>query len=146
MARPASTPNHHPTPERGEPLYLAGIRDLFHRGIVGWDTSGRQDTNVATLEMALARTGKPAEVIHHADKGSIYTSLDFAFAAGNYDMSLSFGSIGDAYVDAAMCHAYLFVFIEVFYNRHRHQGGLRHLTPTEYADKWRHDHGQPNPS
>lgn len=26
-------------------LYLAGIRDLFHRGIVGWDTSGRQDLN-----------------------------------------------------------------------------------------------------
>lgn len=24
-------------------LYLAGIRDLFHRGVVGWDTSGRQD-------------------------------------------------------------------------------------------------------
>lgn len=24
-------------------LYLAGIRDLFHRGIVGWDSAGRQD-------------------------------------------------------------------------------------------------------
>jgi len=154
-------------------VYLAGIRDLFHRGIVGWDTSGRQDTNlvVAALEMALSRTGNPAEVIHHADKGSIYTSLDFAFAAGNHDMELSFGSTGDAYDNAAMetfwarlkveiawirgniwfatraeCHAYLFEFIEVFYNRQRHQAGLDHLTPTEYADKWRHDHGQPNPS
>jgi transposase InsO family protein len=80
-------------------LYLAGIRDLFHRGIVGWDTSGRQDSTlvVAALTMALARTGNPVEVIHHADKGSIYTSLDFAFAAGNADMTLSFGSTGDAY-------------------------------------------------
>jgi putative transposase len=152
-------------------LYLAGIRDLYHRGIVGWDTSGRQDATlvVSALTMALARTGNPAEVIHHADKGSIYTSLDFAFAAGNADMSLSFGSTGDAYDNAAMetfwarlkveigwirgsiwfntradAHAYLFEFIEVFYNRQRHQAGLGHLTPTEYADKWRHDHGDIN--
>lgn len=148
-------------------LYLAAIRDLFHRGIVGWDTSGRQDSTlvVSALTMALTRTGHPAEVIHHADKGSIYTSLDFAFAAGNHDMSLSFGSTGDAYDNAAMetfwarlkveiewirgsiwfasrveAHAYLFEFIEVFYNRQRHQTGLGHLTPAEYADKWRRDH------
>jgi putative transposase len=152
-------------------LYLAAVRDLFHRGIVGWDTSGRQDTVlvVSALTMALARTGHPADVIHHADKGSIYTSLDFAFAAGNADMHLSFGSTGDAYDNAAMetfwarlkveiawirgsiwfetraeCHAYLFEFIEVFYNRQRHQSGLGHLTPAEYADKWRRDHGDPN--
>ncbi len=152
-------------------LYLAGIRDLHHRGIVGWDTSGRQDAAlvVSALTMALARTGHPTEVIHHADKGSQYTSLDFAFAAGNADMTLSFGSTGDAFDNAAMetfwarlkveiawirgniwfpsraeAHAYLFEFIEVFYNRQRHQAGLGHLTPAEYADKWRHDHGQPN--
>jgi putative transposase len=139
-------------------LYLAAVRDLFHRGIVGWDTSGRQDSIlvVNALTMALARTGHPANVIHHADKGSIYTSLDFAFAAGNAAMNLSFGSTGDAYDNAAMetfwarlkveiawirgsiwfetraeCHAYLFEFIEVFYNRQRHQSGLGHLTPAQ---------------
>jgi transposase InsO family protein len=152
-------------------LYLAAVRDLFHRGIVGWDTAGRQDTVlvVSALTMALARTGHPADVTHHSDKGTQYTSLDFSFAAGNADMHLSFGSTGDAYDNAAMettwarlkveigwirgniwfpthaeAHAYLFEFIEVFYNRQRHQAGLGHLTPAEYADKWRHDHGQPN--
>jgi transposase InsO family protein len=89
--------------------------------------------------------------------------------AGNAGMELSYGSTGDAYDNAAMetfwarlkveitwirgsiwfdtraqAHAYLFEFIEVFYNRQRHQASLGHLTPTEYADKWRHDHGQPN--
>jgi len=149
-------------------LYLAAVRDLFHRGIVGWDTAGRQDAAlvVSALTMALARTGHPTNVVHHADKGTQYTSLDFAFAAGNADMQLSFGSTGDAYDNAAMetfwarlkveiawirgsiwfatraeAHAYLFEFIEVFYNRQRHQPGLGHLTPAEYADKWRHDHG-----
>ena len=29
--------------------------------------------------------------------------------------------------------AYLFEFIEIFYNRQRHQAGLGHLTPAEYA-------------
>ena len=83
-------------------LFLAGIRDRFHRGIVGWDTSGLQDS--ALVVSALACTGDPAEVIHHADKGSIaiYTSLDFGFADGNADMQLSFGSTGDAYDNAAM--------------------------------------------
>ena len=149
-------------------FFLAGIRDLFHRGIVGWDSSARQDAAlvVSALTMALARTGRPAEVVHHADNGSAYTSLDFAFAAGNADMHLSFGSTGDAFDNAAMetfwarlkveiawirgsiffntraeAHAYLFEFIEVFYNRQRHQPGLGHLTPAEFADKWRHDHG-----
>jgi putative transposase len=151
-------------------LFLAGIRDLFHRGIVGWDTSAKQDSVlvVNALTMALTRTGNPTDVIHHADKGSIYTSLDFAFNAGNSDVTLSFGSTGDAFDNAAMetfwarlkveigwvrgsiwfatraeAHAYLFEFIEVFYNRQRHQVGLGHLTPAEYADKWRHDRGEP---
>jgi transposase InsO family protein len=119
-----------------------------NRGVVGWDTSGRQDAAlvVSALTMALARTGHPAHVTHHADKGSQYTSLDFAFAAGNADTQLSFGSTGDAFDNAAMetfsarlkveiawirgslwfatkaqAHAYLFEFIEVFYNRQRHQ-------------------------
>jgi hypothetical protein len=35
-------------------------------------------------------------------ESTIYTSLDFAFAAGNHDMSLSFGSTGDANDNAAM--------------------------------------------
>lgn len=145
-------------------LHLAGIRDLFHHGIVGWDTSDTQDTvlAVSALTMALTRTGSPDDVVHHADHGSQYTSFDFAVAAGNANVRLSFGSVGDAYDNAAIesfwarlkveiawirgsiwfptraaAHAYLFEFIEVFYNRQRHQAGLDHLTPAEYLDRWR---------
>ena len=155
------------------PLHLAGIRDLFHTGIVGWDTgpSANTELSVAALEMAIARTGAPDEVIHHADKGSAYTSLDFAFAAGNANVILSFGSTGDAFDNASIesfwarlkveiawirgsiwfptrtaAHAYLFEFIEVFYNRQRHQAGLGHLTPAEYADKWRRNQPDPRPN
>jgi putative transposase len=148
-------------------LFLAGIRDLCHHGIVGWDTSDTQDTALAVsaLTMALTRTGDPGEVIHHADHGSQYTSYDFAVAAGNANVRLSFGSVGDAFDNAAIesfwarlkveiawirgsirfstradAHAYLFEFIEVFYNRQRHQAGLGHLTPAEYHDRWRQAH------
>ena len=101
---PAMGRRRHRVPDRRRQALPRAVRDLFHRGIVGWDTSGRQDTIlvVSALTMALARTGHPDDVIHHADKGSIYTSLDFAFAAGNADMNLSFGSTGDAYDNAAM--------------------------------------------
>lgn len=145
-------------------LYLAAVRDLFHHGIVGWDTAARQDSIlvVNALTMALTRTGHPADVVHHSDKGSQYTSLDFATNAGNTNVQLSFGSTGDAYDNAAMetfwarlkveigwirgdihfetraaAHAYLFEFIEIFYNRQRHQASLDHHTPAEYIDRWR---------
>ena len=169
----ADAPNHRwvadftefPTDE-GK-LYLAGIRDLFHHGIVGWDTSGTQDTALAVsaLTMALGRTGNPPDVIHHADHGTQYTSFNFAVAAGNAKVRLSFGSVGDAFDNAAIesfwarlkveigwirgsirfatraeAHAYLFEFIEVFYNRQRHQASLDHHTPAEYLARWRQCH------
>jgi putative transposase len=148
-------------------LFLAGVRDLFHRGIVEWDTSSIQNSTlvVNALTMALVRTGHPDGVKHHSDKGTQYTSLDFAMTAGNATVTLSFGSTGDAYDNAAMetfwarlkteiahirgsirfdtraeAHAYLFEFIEVFYNRQRHQAGLGHQTPAEYTDHWRQAH------
>jgi putative transposase len=148
-------------------LQLAGIRDLFHHGIVGWDTSDTQDTTLAVsaLTMALTRTAAPDDVIHHADHGSQYTSFDFAVAAGNNNVRLSFGSVGDAFDNAAIesfwarlkveiawirgsiwlptraaAHAYLFEFIEVFYNQQRHQAGLDHHTPAEYLARWRQHH------
>jgi putative transposase len=53
-------------------LHLAALRDLFHHGIVGWDTAARQDATlvVSALTMALVRTGHPADVVHHSDKGT----------------------------------------------------------------------------
>ena len=96
---------------------------------------------------------------------SRFTSYDFAVAAGNSNVRLSFGSVGDAFDNAAIesfwgrlkveiawirgsiwfptradAHAYLFEFIEVFYNRQRHQAGLEHHTPAEYLARWRQAH------
>jgi len=143
------------------PLHVAGIRDLCHRGLVGWamGASENADLVVDALLMALNRaTPHPDGLTHHSDKGSQYTSLEFCATADLAGLTVSFGSTGDCFDNAAMetfwsvikreiawirgsiyfptrdeARLYLFEYIEVFYNRGRHQAGLGHLTPAEYA-------------
>lgn len=143
------------------PLHVAAIRDLCHRGIVGWamDAHPGADLVVDALHMALARTtADPDGLVHHSDRGSQYTSLRFTAAADIAGLRLSFGRTGDAYDNAAMETVWgtikreiawirgsisfetrkeakltLFEYIEIFYNRQRHQTRLGHQTPVEYA-------------
>ena len=60
-------------------LFLAGIRDLYDRTLVGWSMGERQTTDlvVAALVMALGRRRPHSELVHHADHGTQYTSLEF---------------------------------------------------------------------
>ena len=140
-------------------LYLAGIMDLYSRRIVGWSIGHRRPAElvVDALVSALVRRQPDAGVVHHGDHGSQYTSMAFADAAIDHDVVLSFGSVGSCFDNAAMeafwstlkreiahihqttkwssradLRAALFDYIEVFYNRQRHQAGLGHLTPADY--------------
>lgn len=140
-------------------LFLAGIRDLFDKALVGWAMGERQTTDlvVSALVMALSRRRPDAELVHHSDKGPQYTSLDMANRLSDWGLSASFGSTGDAYDNAAMesfwatakreieflhgparqltrsqLRTIIFEYVEVFYNRERHQAILGHLTPAEY--------------
>jgi transposase InsO family protein len=142
-------------------LHVAGVRDLCHRGLVGWAMGAHPDADlvVDALVMALGRCAPDGDgLVHHSDRGSAYTSLDFTTAATLAGLEVSFGSTGDCYDNAAMetvwsiikreitwirgsirfetrkeAKLYLFEFIEVFYNRQRHQVALGHRTPVEYA-------------
>jgi transposase InsO family protein len=56
-------------------LYVAGIRDLCHRGLVGWAMGEHQDAElvVDALVMDLARTVADVDsdgLVHHSDRGS----------------------------------------------------------------------------
>jgi putative transposase len=140
-------------------LYLAGIMDLYSRRIVGWSIGPRRPAElvVDALVMAIGRRQPDAGVVHHADHGSQYTSMVFCDTARDSQVALSFGRVGTAYDNAAMeafwstlkrelnhihqhapwssraeLRAALFDYIEVFYNRARHQARLGHLTPTDY--------------
>ena len=143
-------------------LYLAGIKDLCDQSIVGWSMGVRQTTDlvVNALVMALGRRRPDGELIHHADRGTQYTSLEFSTSLADWGISPSFSRTGNCFDNAAMestwatikreiRHIYgdwsqmtrsqlrtiLFAYIETFYNRARHQARLGHRTPADvYAD------------
>jgi len=139
-------------------LYLAGIRDLHDHMLVGWSMGERQTTDlvVGALVMALARRHPEVGVIHHADQGPQFTSLEFTWRLADWGLVGSWGSVGDPADNAAMesfwattkreirhiwgpwdqitrsqLRTILFDYIEIFYNRRRHQAALGHRTPTE---------------
>jgi putative transposase len=139
-------------------LYLAGIRDLHDRSLVGWSMGERQTTDlvVAALVMALGRRRPNTELVHHADHGPQYTSVEFTNRLVDWGLVGSYGSVGDCFDNAAMeafwatlkteirhiwrppetftrseMRTILFDYIEIFYNRGRHQRGLGDRTPAE---------------
>ena len=139
-------------------LYLAGIKDLHDQGLAGWSMGERQTTDlvVNALVMAVARRSPTSDLVHHADRGSQYTAVEFSNRLTAWKINASYGSTGDCYDNAAMestwaaikreiRHIYgdwesmtrsqlrtvLFEFIEVFYNRQRHQARLGHRTPAQ---------------
>lgn len=139
-------------------LYLAGIKDLHDQSLVGWSMGERQTTDlvVGALVMALGRRRPDGEVIHHADHGAQYTSLEFTNRLADWQLSASYGTVGDCFDNAAMestwasikkeirhiwgpwqemtrsqLRSVLFEYIETFYNRTRHQARLGHRTPAE---------------
>ncbi len=139
-------------------LNLAGIRDLHDRTLVGWSMGQRQTTDlvVAALVMALGRRQPASELVHHADHGPQYTSVEFTNRLVDWGLVGSYGSVGDCFDNAAMeafwatakkeirhiwgpietftrseMRTILFDYIETFYNRARHQRGLGDRTPAE---------------
>jgi putative transposase len=56
------------------------------------------------LNMALAMR-RPKGVIHHSDRGSQYTSIEFGNRCREAGVRPSMGSVGDAY-DNAMCESF----------------------------------------
>ena len=148
-------------------LHLAAIRDLCHRGIVGWSMDEHQDAQLVVDALTMAprphRPGarrvdppqRPGHPIHGARlrhgrrprRAPAVVRLDRGLLRQRRDGDL----LGHAQAggrphprharnlvrDPRPRPAYLFEFIEVFYNRQRHQTGLGHRTPAEYAAQFR---------
>jgi putative transposase len=137
-------------------LYLSIVLDVFSRRIVGW--SMREDMTVElvseALRMALLQRDASAGLIHHSDQGSQYTSDDFARLCERAGISVSMGSVGDAYDNAmaesffatlkcelihqqrfstaAQARSAIFEYIEGWYNRRRRHSALGYLSPINY--------------
>ncbi len=137
-------------------LYLAVVLDAFSRRVVGWAMAVHLRTELVldALEMAVRTRAPGRGLIHHSDRGSQYTSLEFGRRCKKAGIVASMGSTGDCY-DNALCESFfasletelidrsvfrdhaeartaVFDYIECFYNRRRRHSALGYLSPTEF--------------
>lgn len=143
-------------PTRAGWLYLAVLLDLYSRRIIGWAMSGKPDTHVAlaALQMALAHRQPALGVIHHSDRGALYTSGAYQQALGAAGVLASMSRKGNCYDNAVVesffstlkqdlvhgrdyrsheeARVEIFEFIEVFYNRQRLHQTLGYVSPMQF--------------
>lgn len=140
-------------------LYLAAVLDLFSRFIVGWAISAVNDRRltIKALEMALARRGPDAGLVHHSDRGCTYTAEDYQTLLATRGIVCSMSRRGNCYDNAVMESFFatvkteltehfpsfgdakmaLFDYIEVFYNQRRRHSTLGQISPAAFERRAR---------
>jgi transposase InsO family protein len=83
-------------------LYLAVVIDLFARRVVGWATSDRlhKELALSALRRAIAVRRPAAGLIHHADRGSQYCSLDYQAELRKHGVLISMSGKGNCFDNA----------------------------------------------
>jgi putative transposase len=91
-------------------VFFAFILDAWSRRVVGWQLASHMRTTLVldALRMALHRRGPGADValVHHSDRGSQYTSIDYTQTLADHRVLVSVGSVGDAY-DNALAESFI---------------------------------------
>jgi putative transposase len=117
-------------------VFFAFIIDAFSRRIVGWQLAGHMRTTLVldALKMALHQRGGGADVelVHHSDRGSQYTSIDYTQTLADHGVLASVGSVGDAY-DNALAESFVDSFkTELITDRVWRTNGQLELAVVEY--------------
>jgi len=85
-------------------VFFSFVIDVYSRRIVGWQLAGNMRTTLVldALGMALGQRAPGVDValVHHSDRGSQYTSIDFTQELTDHGVLQSVGSVGDAYDNA----------------------------------------------
>jgi putative transposase len=85
-------------------VFFAFVIDAFSRRVVGWQLAPHMRTTLVldALRMALGTRTPGADValVHHSDRGSQYTSIDYTQTLADHGVLASVGSVGDAYDNA----------------------------------------------
>ena len=140
-------------------LYLAGIKDLCTKEIVGYSLSERmsKDLVLTALNNAVYQHRPAAGLILHSDRGSQYCSKKYVNRVKQYQMLMSMSRKGNCYDNAPIesfwgllkneliyhkqyktrtqARKDIMQYIEIFYNRQRKQAKLGYLAPAVYAQK-----------
>jgi len=142
-------------------LYLASVLDLFSRRVVGWAMDKHMEASLVrqAWNMAVSQRQPSADLLHHSDQGSQYTSELYQQALAASHCQVSMSRVGNCFDNAAMesffstlksecavqqfdtrAHARttIFEYIEAWYNRQRLHSSLGYLSPVEFELKSRH--------
>lgn len=122
------------------PVFLASVEDLYSRRMLGFATSDRHPTAElaeAALNMAAAtRGGDVAGVIFHTDRGSQYTSGDFAEACRRLGVTQSMGRTGSALDNAAAESFFSTLQHELISRRRWHTRAQARRDIAAWIDTW----------
>lgn len=136
-------------------LYLAAIKDMATREIIGWSMSERLKSTIAeeALTMAIMNRNPRPGLIHHSDRGVQYACGAYRTILQRYGMIASMSRKGQCLDNAPMesffaalktelvhgvrfrtraeARAAVFEYIEIFYNRRRSHSALDYRTPAQ---------------
>jgi transposase InsO family protein len=136
-------------------LYLAAIKDMATREVVGWSMADHLGAELArdALLMAIRRRQPPPGLIHHSDRGVQYASGPYRATLARHGLVQSMSRKGNCYDNAPMesffgslktelvhrtafptreaARRAIFEYVETFYNRRRRHSGLGFLTPAQ---------------
>ena len=141
-------------------VYLATVIDCATRRVAGWamDDNYRTPLITSAIEMAARNLDLPADAVFHSDRGSNYTSAEFAASLERLGIRQSVGRTGICY-DNALAESFnaalkvervhrtayptrkkakedIARYIELRYNRTRLHSGLGYRTPQEALDEY----------
>ena len=141
-------------------LLLATVIDCATRKVVGWamDDNYRTPLITSAIEMAARNLDLPADAVFHSDRGSNYTSAEFAGVLEGLGIRQSAGRTGSCF-DNALAESFnatvkvervhrtvyptrkkamedIARYIELRYNRTRLHSALGYRTPQEVHDEY----------
>lgn len=141
-------------------LFLATVIDCHHKSVIGWATGDNYKTPLITAAISMAVTNHDIakDAIFHSDRGSNYTSEEFALFLERHGIRQSVGRTGICY-DNAMAESFFAAlknervhrtvyptreharkdivrYIEFRYNKKRLHSGLGYRTPQEVYDEY----------
>jgi putative transposase len=141
-------------------VYLATVIDCYSKMVIGWSMADHYKTSLITaaIDSAAGAIDLQPGCIFHSDRGSNYTSYDFAKKLANLDMRQSVGRTGVCW-DNAMAESFfgalknewlnrmifttqaqarqeVVKYIEGFYNQQRLHSGLGYKTPLEVHNEY----------
>ena len=142
--------------------YLATVIDLASRRVVGWAMADNMETDLVAdaLRMAIAERAPAPGLLFHSDRGSQYTSEQFAKLLTSHRIVQSLSRRGQCWDNAvaeswfasykaelvdpgvwptlARLRTSTFDYIEVFYNRRRRHSALGQVSPARYELNHKH--------